>query len=205
MKEYAGVDPANGNPLWYAADGSKTSSYNSAEFRRMGSADPKFFGGLTNTFKVYDFDISFLISFKVGGLLYNSAARYDENVGNSVYGNTTKYVYENMWREPGDKTDVPKVVYQGLAGAASHSSRFLMDATHAKLKNVQIGYNLPAKYAKKLSLSSVRIYAMGENLYTLLNDELKGRVVDPETGADGILWWNYPVPRKFMFGISVGF
>lgn len=204
MKEYAGVNPENGNPQWYAEDGSLTSDYNKAAFREMGSADPKLFGGITNTFKIYDFDLSFMISFKIGGLLYNSAGRYDENIGNSAFGNTTTWTYENQWRNPGDITTVPKIVYGGLSGASSHSSRFLMDATYAKLRNLQVGYTLPAHLAKKFSLNSVRVYFTGENLYTFLNSELKGRVVDPETGADGILWWNYPVARKFMFGISLG-
>lgn len=205
MREYAGVDPQTGYPQWYKADGTKTTNYNAAEFRYLGKADPDLFGGMTNTFKIYDFDMSILISYKIGGKVYNSAGRYDENIGNSAFSNTTKYVYENMWRKPGDITDVPKVVMGGLPGAGSHSSRFLMDGSYAKLRNVQVGYTLPARFANKLDLSKVRFTFTAENLYTLMNSELKGRVVDPETGADGILWWNYPVPRKFMFGLNLSF
>jgi hypothetical protein len=205
MKEYAGADPQTGYPQWYKADGTKTGEYNEAEFRHMGSADPKVFGGFTNNFRIYDFDFSFMISYKIGGLVYNSAARYDENIGNSEFGNTTKYVYDNQWRKPGDITDVPKIVMGGLPGAGSHSSRFLMDGTYAKLKNIQVGYSLPTRFANKVQLSKVRIAFTAENLYTLMNSELRGRVIDPETGGDGILWWNYPVPQKYMFSVSLGF
>lgn len=132
--------------------------------------------------------------------MYNSAARYDENIGNP-WGNTTQYVFDNMWREPGDVTDVPAPVYGAVT---SHSTRFLMDGSYIKLKNIQLGYTLPSSLTSKIGVSNLRVYLSGENLCTwALGDDFRG--IDPEVGADGILWWNYPIARKFMFGLNVSF
>ena len=90
-------------------------------------------------FKVYDFDLEFQFYYSLGGKVYNSAARYDEN-SRDPWGNTTKYIYDNMWREPGDVTDVPAPVY---GATNSHSSRYLMDGSYIKLKTLLLGYNLP--------------------------------------------------------------
>lgn len=205
MREYAGVNPQTGEPLWYANDGTTTSNYNKAAYRIMGTADPKLFGGLTNNFKFLNFDLYVLISYKLGGKVYNAAARYDENLGNSPLQNTTKYVYERMWRKPGDITNVPAPILYGNGSANSHSSRFLFDGTYARLKNVTLGYTLSESLSKKVYLNNLRFYFTAENLYTFLNSEMRGRLVDPETGNDGVIWWNYPVARRYMFGINLSF
>ncbi|MGE4586024.1 MAG: SusC/RagA family TonB-linked outer membrane protein [Mangrovibacterium sp.] len=202
MKEYAGVDSETGDQLWYkGTEGTETTSdYNEAGKRYMGEADPKVYGGLTNTFRIYDFDLSFQLNYSFGGKLYNSAARYDENI-NNPWGNTTKYVYDNMWRESGDVTDVPAPVYGAVT---SHSSRFLMDGDFIKLKTIQLGYTLPANSLENIGIKSLRVFLTGDNVFTwALSDSFRG--LDPEVGEDGIIWWNYPISRKFMVGVNVKF
>jgi TonB-linked SusC/RagA family outer membrane protein len=202
MNEYAGVDPETGEQLWYKGEeGTETTTnYNEAGKRYLGEADPKFYGGFSSDLKFRDFDFSFLFSYSIGGKVYNSAARYDENIGNP-WGNTTEYVYKNMWKEPGDVTRVPAPVYGAVT---SHSSRFLMDGSYIKLQNIQLGYNLPKNIAEQIKLGGVRLYVSAENLKTwALGDDFRG--ISPEAAADGILWWNYPMSRKIMFGLNINF
>lgn len=202
MVEYAGVNPETGAQMWYkGTEGTETTeNYNEAGKRYMGCADPKVYGGFSNSFRLYDFDLSFQFNYSFGGKLYNSAARYDENTDNP-FGNTTQYVFDNMWRQPGDQTDVPAPVYGNIT---SHSSRYLMNGSYIKLKTLQFGYNLPSEWAHKAHLGSVRIYVTGDNLLTwTLGKDFRG--LDPETGSDGVIWWNYPVSRKLMFGLNVSF
>jgi len=202
MKEYAGVDPETGAQLWYKGEtGTETTTnYNEAGKRFLGSADPKLYGGLTSNLTVRDFDFSFLLNYSFGGKVYNSAARYDENI-NNPWGNTTIYVYENMWKNKGDVTDVPAPLYGAIT---SHSSRFLMDGSYIKLQNMQLGYNLPQALVHKIGFGSLRLYVSTDNLkiWTLGKDF---RGISPETGPDGILWWNYPFARKVMFGLNINF
>ena len=202
MKEYAGVDPETGEQLWYSGtEGDETTtSYNDAGKRYLGIADPKVYGGFNNMFKVYDFDLEFQFYYSLGGKVYNSAARYDEN-SRDPWGNTTKYIYDNMWREPGDVTDVPAPVY---GATNSHSSRYLMDGSYIKLKTLLLGYNLPGSWVSKAGISNLRLFVSGDNLKSwALGDNFRG--LDPETSRDGIIWWQYPIARKLMFGVNVNF
>jgi TonB-linked SusC/RagA family outer membrane protein len=202
MKEYAGVDPETGKQLWYKGETGKetTDDYNEAGKRYLGEADPKVYGGFSSNLKWHDFDFSFLLNYSLGGKVYNSAARYDENI-NNPFGNTTEYVYKNMWKNPGDITQVPKPLYGSIN---SHSSRFLMDGSYIKLQNIQLGYNLPHDLVKQAKLAGVRLYVSGENLKTwALDKDFRG--ASPETGPDGVLWWNYPLSRKVMFGLNINF
>jgi hypothetical protein len=202
MKEYAGVDPETGKQLWYkGTDGKETTTnYNEAGKRYMGCADPKVYGGFNNTFRIYNFDLEFQFYYSLGGKVYNSAARYDENI-NNPWGNTTKYVYENMWKEAGDVTDVPAPIYGSVT---SHSSRFLMDGSYIKLKTLQLGYNIPKSLISKAGISNLRLFVSGDNLKSwTLGNNFRG--LDPETSRDGIIWWQYPIARKLMLGININF
>ena len=202
MKEYAGVDPATGEQLYYLNEtgDETTTSYNDAAKRYLGTADPDVYGGLSNNFRLYDFDFSFQLFYSLGGKVYNSAARYDENT-HSLFANTTEYIYENFWREPGDITDVPAPQH-GLNH--SHSSRYLMDGSYLKLKTMQLGYTLPKGLLSQTPLTNVRVYVSGDNLYTwALGSDFRG--LNPETSSTGIIWWNYPPARKVMFGLNVSF
>lgn len=202
MKEYAGVDPETGAQLWYKGKEGKetTTDYNEAGKRYLGKADPKVYGGFTNNFKLYDFDLSVQLFYSFGNKIYNNAARYDENI-NNPWGNTTKYVYKNMWRNPGDKTDVPA---PNDAAIASHSSRFLMNGSYIKLQNIQLGYNLPKTLTEQVKIDGARVFFSGENLAIwALGDDFRG--LNPEAPSNGVLWWTYPLSRKIMFGLNVSF
>lgn len=202
MKEYAGVDPETGKQLWYKGEeGTETTTnYNEAGKRYLGDADPDVYGGFTNNLRFKDFDFSVQLFYSLGNKVYNSAARYDENIGNP-WGNTTKYIYDNMWRNPGDVTDVPAPVYGAVT---SHSSRFLMDGSYIKLQNMQLGYNIPKKLTQQINIEGARLFVSGENLAIwTLGDDFRG--ISPEGPADGILWWSYPLSRKIMFEVNVKF
>ncbi|MDR0430425.1 MAG: TonB-dependent receptor [Tannerellaceae bacterium] len=202
MKEYAGVDAETGKQLWYKGEkGSETTTdYNEAGKRYLGTSDPKVYGGFTNNFRLFDFDLSVQLFYSLGNKVFNAAARYDENIGDP-WGNTTKYVYDNMWRNPGDITNVPAPINGAVT---AYSSRFLMDGSYIKLQNIQLGYNLSKKLVESIKLDGVRVYFSAENLATWsLGDDFRG--LNPEAPADGILWWSFPLSRKIMFGVNINF
>ena len=136
MVGYAGVDPQNGEALWYT-DGTKTQTtnkYGSATQFNQGSALPKVFGGLTNTFTYKGFSLSFLLYFNFGNKVYDnyaSASFTDGSGGFTPTTRMTRYTYDNRWRNPGDITDEPKIVFNGTQSGTSGqtSSRFLIMVT----------------------------------------------------------------------------
>ena len=78
------------------------------------------------------------------------------------------------------------------------SSYFVENGSYAKLRTLQLGYTLPTQLAKKILLSSARVYLSGDNLLTIKSSSLT--CSDPESTA-----WSYPHTASFTFGIQVGF
>lgn len=210
MVGYAGVDPANGEALWYT-DGTKTATtnkYGSAVQFNQGSALPDFFGGLTNTFTYKGFSLSFQLYFNFGNKVYDNYGATSASDGSGGFTPTTKmtrYAYENRWKNPGDVTDQPKMVFTGTQSGPSSqtSTRFLYDGDYIRLRDVSLGYQLPMNWIKQAKLSSARIYFRANNLFTYIKD--KRISFDPEVGIDGLADKNVPVYKTALIGLDLKF
>ena len=151
------------------------------------------------------FDLSVQFNFATGGKIYGNCLRYDEQSGASWMDTFTNYVYDNRWKSPQEPGNgqVPKMTAASTSWNKA-SSRFLMDGDYFKFKNLTVGYSIPKKLLKKAYLNSARVYFTGENLFTTSAKNYRG--TDPASvNAAGTMWWNYPQPRIFTFGLSVGF
>ncbi len=210
MVGYAGVNPDNGESLWYT-DGTKTATtnvYGSAAQFNQGSALPDFFGGLTNTFTYKGFSLSFQFNFNFGNKIYDNWGATGNSDGSGGFAPTTRmtrYTYENRWRKQGDVTDQPKIVYTGTQSGLSSqgSTRFLYDGDYIRLRDISLGYQLPQSWIKSLSLSSARIYFRANNLYTYIKDKRVN--FDPEVGIDGLADKNIPVYKTALVGLDLKF
>lgn len=206
MKEYAGVDPQTGEAMWYLGESGNetTKNYNLAGKRYVGAASPDFQGSFISRMDCKGFDLSFQLNYSFGGKIFGDNLRYDEQLGGSGFENTTNYVYDNRWRQPGDRTDVPRYVFLNGSAANNASTRFLMNGRYLKIRSLALGYTLPKEIVHKAWLSSARVFVTTDNLYTFCAKDFRG--FDPAgIGANGVQWWNYPTPRNVMFGVSVGF
>ncbi|MCG8412572.1 MAG: TonB-dependent receptor, partial [Bacteroidales bacterium] len=199
MQEWAGVDPANGNPLWYAADGSKTSDYSKAVKKLQGSASPDFYGGLTNTISYKGIDFSFKFSYQYGNKVYDNWAFLTESDGAISFNQNAKIL--DRWQKPGDITDVPKFVCGNSSNSNRMSTRYLHDASYLRLKSVSLGYNLPKKITTKAKIANARVYAQAYNLWTLTNYE--GH--DPEAADKGVMDYDLPNVTTVTFGLELKF
>jgi len=183
MREWAGVDPATGSPLWYTDSTKKstTSNYNAASRIHDGkSANPKYYGGLTNTFTYKGISISADLYYNYGNYVWDQWAFYLTDEVSPTYG---KYGLDmQRWQKAGDKTNVPKLVYNSANFSSSTSTRFLYKADYIRLRNVTLGYNLPGAMAKSMHLTSLRIYVRATNLWTKTYD--KNLTIDPEQGGN---------------------
>lgn len=206
LKEWAGVDPQTGVGTWYKGKEGKeiTTNYNDASERVLGKASPDFQGGFKTDFRYKSFDASFQLGYSIGGKIYGNHLRYDEHVGNGLGNNYIQYVADNRWKQPGDNALVPMMADDASLLWNQSSSRFLMDGSYLKLQNIMLGYTIQSKSFKNIGLSSIRVFVSGENLFTLAAKNYRG--FDPASvGANGVAWWNYPVPTRFTAGVSLGF
>lgn len=212
QRGYAGVNPANGEALWYTS-GSKDSTTNvwSTSLPRitMGSALPKFFGGITNTLSLGDFKLSFQLYVFWGNRLYDAYGylqKTDANLGFTDQSNgLSKYEYRRRWTKPGDVTDVPKPVFLGTQSSAGayESTRFNYDGSYIRLRDVSLSYSVPKQYLAKSKINSLRVYLRGQNLFTYVKD--KRFNTDPEADVSGTLNQNPPIFSTLLFGLDISF
>lgn len=215
LQEWAGVNPDNGAPQWYDADGNITSNYADAARRYVGIALPKITGGLTNKFQYKDVELSFLISFSAGNKVLNNTRRNWENDGSSPNYNVGVDATDR-WQKPGDISDKPKAVWNNGSLSNSISTRYLESLDYVRLRTVSLGYNLPRSVREKISASQLRIYAQAENLITITG--YKGFDPDVNTAPltptstssvaisnSGVDFFRYPTARIITFGVTASF
>ncbi len=207
-KQYAGVDPATGDALYTQADGSASNNYATAPDMKVGNPNPKFTGGVNTTASFKGFDLSALGQFSYGNSIYNAAGVYQSTGFNNYLDNQTVDQL-NRWQKPGDITNIPKSSF-GSGNGINNSSRFIQDGSFFRVKNVTLGYNLPADLVKRGYLQTVRIYITAQNLATFT----KYTGYDPEVNTFGLGaniialghdFYTPPLAKTFLIGANLGF
>jgi hypothetical protein len=182
FRQWAGVDPATGSPLWYTDSSKKgtTTNYNAAGRVNTGkSANPKVYGGLSTTLTYKGISLSADLYYNYGNYVYDQWAFYLADEVSPTYG---KYQLNlKRWEKPGDVTNTPKAVYNSSNFSTSASTRWLFKGDYMRLRNLTVGYTLPTKIAKRMHLNMLRIYVRGTNLWSKVYD--KNTTIDPEQGG----------------------
>jgi hypothetical protein len=202
---WAGVDPANGDPLWYTDDtkGTKTNNSNLAELSLTGkSATPKYYGAFSNTFTYKGFSLQAELFYNFGNYIYSTWENYLVSDGRYLGGMNQLSIELNAWQKPGDITNVPAIVFGGNKNSNRPSTRYLYKGDYIRLRNIEFGYNLPSAVLKKADISNVHIYVRGTNLFTFATD--KNLATDPEVGAQSIGDFQVFMPKTISVGIRVG-
>lgn len=197
LVKYAGVDPANGDPLYYAADGKITNVYNASDKVILGTTDAPYFGGINNTFNYKGVELSVFWIFVYGNELYNNDRL---NVENPFYiASSLNRDLLREWRNPGDQTNIPRS--DGSVYQLGNTTHFLENASFWRLRNVMLSYNIPETIIKKVRINSCRVFVQGQNLYTYT----KWRSFDPEINTTFLAGAQYPAPKTVTVGLSLGF
>lgn len=180
-----------------------------------GSPFPKVFGALSNSFSYHDFDLSIDLQFSLGAKLYAAWKANGTGAGNQG-GHANGYAilreeWDNRWTESNPSGSAPRAVAYGAAyenNITNYTSRYLEDADYLKVRNVSLGYTLPAAAVKLLGVSKLRFYATVHNLYTFTAYD----GFDPEvtlfpnrTTYRGYDSGSVPQLRSFVFGLNLTF
>ena len=161
---------------------------------------PQMIYGLTlgATFKGLDANILFQGATRVSAYIQNELGWAFFNSGKALEQHLDRWTPDN----PGGS--YPRMTTEPTANNTRFSSYWLKDASYLRLKNVEIGYNFPAKWFSRLGISGSRVFVSGQNLLTW--DKLK--VADPEgPGASGNAGrgWFYPQQKVYSMGLNVNF
>lgn len=214
LREWYGVDPNDGSALYRmdiynasntriidkgATKDSVTTTSNNGRYHYNGSAIPDFYGGITNTFRYKNFELSILINYQVGGKVYD--ATYATLMHPGTYGTALHVDALKRWQNPGDVTDVPRMDNAQVGIYNAQSDRFLTDASFLNLRAVNLIYQLPAKLLGKIQAQSGRVFISGENL-ALISARKGMNVGQTFTGVTS----NVYVPARIVSaGINVSF
>lgn len=204
VREWAGVNPADGTPLWYSnreESDATTGSYNSAARRAIFNAEPDFIAGWTNTFTFKGISLSAFLYAAQGHQIYNSSRRFIESDGQRLGWNHIVEAAEDTWQNPGDQVSRPQPLPGGNNASNSFSTRYIEDASFIRLRNITLGYSLPKSLTDRLNLSRVSLYVQGVNLWTAT--DYSG--FDPEADEDGVEFFRFPVGKSITFGMDVTF
>ena len=216
MKEWAGVDPANGDPLWYKIDeaGNKTTTndYNAATPHVVGKATPLFSGGLNTELSWNGIFLHINTNFTYGNKIFNytrlSTDADGAYVGYNQLSMDNNALGWSRWQKPGDDATHPKAELRGNKNSNAISSRYLEDGSFFRLKNITVGYDFPKALIAKAHMTKVRVYFTADNLATLTG--FSG--MDPEItlktstyNLAGMYSSNYPVGRTFSGGVEISF
>ncbi|MCF2491941.1 SusC/RagA family TonB-linked outer membrane protein [Dyadobacter chenhuakuii] len=159
---------------------------------------PYFTGGASINLGYKAFDLSVLMQGTLGGLQIVGLTESGD------IGNYLKYDYDHRWTIDNPTSEYPRLTnrnnrYYTNTGQAGINNYFLKSNNYLRVKNVEIGYNLPSELGSKIGLSKFRIYVNGLNLFTF--DKIK--VWDPESTTNSGQY--YPQARIINAGLRVAF
>lgn len=214
LRQWWGVDPTDGSGLFLLSDALVgtpaadvrqingqwlTTNANKAKFDYSGLATPTWFGSLGLNVSYKQLKLTSLITYQTGGLVYDT--NYAALMSAYPEGTALHKDILTRWQNPGDITDVPRVDSNSQAQIGVASTRWLRKADYALLRNVTLNYSFKSNVLKDLGLSTLKIFASGENLLTFTS--LKG--MEAQETFDGTTNNRYSPARIITFGVNVGF
>ncbi len=203
---WAGVDPANGDPLWYtdATHSKTTNDINKAPSTLTGkSASPKYFGSLTSTFTYKGISLTAMFYYNYGNYIFDEWDTYAMSDG-FYYGFLNQFTSQlTRWQKPGDHTNVPRLIWGGNLSSNSYSTRYVYNGDYIRLRDIQLAYTFPKSLLQKANITSASVYVRGTNLITWTKDKLLP--LDPESGILSINDFDVFIPKSITAGIKIGF
>lgn len=228
--KWAGVNAANGNPMWYKADGVAIVQYDiatgtyraynattpsniattatlsaSADRVVLGSSNPTFQGGITNQFRFKSFDLEVFARFSGGNMIMN-VTRQETLLNQGFQNNGTEIL--DRWTTAGQVTNVPKL-WIGREAAINNTgaadSRFLEKGDFFRIQNIVLGYTMPTSLVSKAHIQGMRVFGQVQNAfistkYTGLDPELSSSTGNSTFGIDQSA---NPIIRSISFGVNL--
>ncbi|ROI07678.1 SusC/RagA family TonB-linked outer membrane protein [Chryseobacterium sp. H3056] len=215
LKTWYGVDPSDGAAL-YLLDKEKypvlteadvrtvngtlvTTRQAKAKYEYHGSAIPDFFGNISSSLNVKNWELSAAFNYQFGGKIYD--LNYSTVMVGYLQGGAAHADLANRWTTPGQITDVPALNSSTYAEANAGSSRWLVDASYVLLRNASLGYNFNKDIIKSVGINSLKLFVSGENLW--MSSNRKG--LEPYQSFNGTVSNRYSPPRIITFGLSTTF
>jgi TonB-linked SusC/RagA family outer membrane protein len=198
--EFAGINPATGDALWYDEHGNLTDEFRDSDAKVLEGKlfIPPVTGGFNTTLAYKNFQLDVFFSYVHNKYLLNNTRYFTESHGMfATYSQNTNLL--DHWKQPGDLTSIPNPF--NSANNNRFDSRLIENASFLRMRNATLSYTLPSSITQRLGgyIRNMRIYAQGQNLFTWTT--YNG--FDPE--QEGYIELSaYPAVRTVSFGIDLG-
>ena len=170
---------------------------NDQDRTNLGNSIPTFTYGFTNNITFKNFDLSIFLQGSEGNKVLNFNRWYTESgVSNGNYSKA----FLGRWTGEGTSNNIPRAIQNDPNQNNRVSDRFVEDASYLRIKNVRLGYSIPAKWMKAAKIQKIQLYGSVQNLATFTN--YSG--FDPEVGG-GVDIGFYPQPRTILLGFNANF
>ena len=188
---FKGVDPETGDAMY------------SDSLQNAGSPQPKFWGGLGNTFSYRGFELRGFLEFSHGAKVFNLIRIFADDGG---YHYDNKFTYAlNRWQQPGDITNEPRASFDGTSDANEISDRYIEDGSYLRIQEITLSWKLPRGLLTGRGFDDAKIYISGHNLHNFT----KYTGYDPDVNSNGTAnielgtdYYAYPRARTFTLGVS---
>lgn len=207
------IDNTTGMPVYKDTGEDDNKAY-------TGSAIPKAIFGLTLTAEYKGFDLRVFGSGQYGNKLYWSMTRMNPTM---LHSNFPKAVVGDWWSWSNTKASRPTpAIWKSTTDLHKYGSSdaMLYDASYFAIKELQLGYTLPKKWAERVNMQSLRVYCSLENFFTFTKypgnspETMAGLTQGAEdeftfnhmrSGLMGIDRLSYPQIKQVVFGVNVSF
>lgn len=201
-RNFAGVNPADGRPMWFDKDGNVTYTIVDEDLDVIGSQLPDYYGGLSTQLNYGHLSLNVLFHYEYGKDIRNYTSQVFMMKPHRGPRTLSRDMYAR-WQQPGDIVEVPRAysedTFPGSSTYNALGSNDMEDGSFIRLKNVILRYQLPIIVTEFLNLRGGSVFIQGENLVTWT--EFSGP--DPEVIAQ--TQSIYPKPRTFMGGFNIDF
>ena len=198
LPRYAGVNPANGQALFLDPDGNVGTSNDGGEVFLSGKSPfAKFDGGLSTSISYKGLYLDADFYYKGGNYIFNTVEQQLLSDGTGATSNQRVDAW-NFWKQPGDVNVLPDPTANNpfRTEANGNSDRYLQKGDYIRLRNLQIGYNLPSEFLENIVFSQIKVYVSGTNLWTY-TPWYKG---DPEVGIGSAESYSNSATRALIPG-----
>lgn len=195
QKTYINELDENGNPVVRTFDANNPYSVNADDKQMIGHKSPDWSLGFQNTFTYKNFDLSIYIYTRHGQSFYYEPITWYSSSGGAFP------AHFNYWTKDNPSNDFPALdSSRNWKSDEYYTSLAWVDGTFFKIKNITLGYTLPAKLCSKVGISNFRVYGTITNPYVWAkSDLLKG--YDPEMGGS----MDFPLTKQLVIGVNLSF
>jgi TonB-linked SusC/RagA family outer membrane protein len=201
LYNYAGVNPLNGEALWYNAEGQITNLYSEANKIIAGSPEARFLGGFNTQVSWKGIDLNLNFEYKIGNQVLVEELHYAASDG-FWWGQNQVDIVMDYWKKPGDITKTPKPIANNSTNSNGYyNPRWMYDGDYLRIKNITLSYTLPSRWMANANISQLRVYGSAVNAFTFHSVDFW----DPERGIEGAGFGIYPMTKSFVIGVDLTF